>query len=70
VIDKIAEWFLSIFYSIPPLFGADPHHARLIRAIFALFVITSIVYLIAMRPFRSFIARCVSGVRTHMARHQ
>ncbi len=53
MLDRIAEWILAIPNSIPILLGADPHNAELVRAMAALFLIVLIVYLIAMRPFRS-----------------
>jgi len=52
--DRIVEWFMSIPESVPILLGADPHNATLVRAMAALFLIVFIIYLIGMRPFRSF----------------
>jgi hypothetical protein len=57
VLDWIAERLLAAVNSVPVLFGVDAHHATLIRAVAALLLIVLVVYLIAMRPFRSFISR-------------
>jgi hypothetical protein len=57
VLDWIAERLLAMVNSVPVLFGADPHHATLIRAVAALSLIVVVAYLIAMRPFRAFIFR-------------
>jgi hypothetical protein len=54
MLDRIAEWILAIPNSVPILLGADPHNAALVRAVAAIFLIVVIVYLIAMRPLRSF----------------
>jgi hypothetical protein len=57
---KISEAFMAILASVPALF-TEPGSPNfmLVRAMFGLIVIVLIVYLIAMRPFRSAIASCV-----------
>jgi hypothetical protein len=63
MLDRIADWILAIPDSVPILLGADPHNAMLVRAMFALLLVTFVVYLLAMRPFRSIFAYLTSLVR-------
>jgi hypothetical protein len=49
--------------SVPILLGAEPHNAMLVRAAAALLLIVFIVYLIAMRPFRSFFSNITNKIR-------
>jgi hypothetical protein len=69
MLDRIADWILAIPDSVPILLGADPHNAMLIRAMFALLLIAFVVYLIAMRPFRSVFAYFTSLVRGRHGRN-
>jgi hypothetical protein len=62
------EWILDTLDRVPILFGADPHNAALVRALFVLILISLVVYLIAMRPFRSFINQCIVKARAGFAR--
>ena len=55
----ISETIWSIVTFVPALFVAeDSPNFMLIRAMFALMLIVLVVYLMAMRPFRSAIANC------------
>lgn len=63
MLDRITEFILSIVNLIPNVFGSDPHHFTAIRAMIALLLIVFVAYIIAMRPFRSVIARCLSRLR-------
>jgi hypothetical protein len=59
----ISEAFMAILASVPAAF-TEPGSPNfmLVRAMFGLIVIALIVYLIAMRPFRSAIASCLQKV--------
>ena len=63
MLDQIAEWILAIPNSVPILLGAEPHNAMLVRAAAALLLIVFIIYLIAMRPFRSFFSNIANKIR-------
>lgn len=57
LLDRITDWLIRAVTFIPAMFVAeDSPEFVLIRAMFALTLITIIVFLIAMRPFRSLIA--------------
>ena len=59
MLDWIAEGVLAIIAFVPALFVAeDSPNFMLIRALFGLLLIPLIVFVIAIRPFRSVIARC------------
>ena len=70
MLDWAAEQILSLLSVIPPLFGADPHHFAAIRAMAALVLIVLVVYVIAMWPFHSVIARGLDWTRKQLARRQ
>jgi hypothetical protein len=55
MLDRIAQWLLATSNSVPILLGANPENAALLRAMAALLLVAFIVYVIAMRPFRSII---------------
>ena len=58
MLDWITEKILAIVSFVPALIVAqDSPSFMLIRAMFGLLLIVLIVYVIAMRPFRSAIAR-------------
>jgi hypothetical protein len=61
MLDKLIEQFLALLSLVPALF-VEPNSPNfgLVRAMFGLIIIVIIVYLIAMRPFRSAIG---SGMR-------
>jgi hypothetical protein len=60
---KINEAFMAMLASVPALFTeAGSPNFMLVRAMFGLIIIVLIVYLIAMRPFRSAIAFCMQKV--------
>jgi hypothetical protein len=64
MLDRMAEWLMQVTTAVPAIFVAeDSPQFILIRAIFALILITVIVYLIAMRPFRSIILRGAQKLR-------
>jgi uncharacterized membrane protein SirB2 len=59
----IGEKILAIVTYVPALFVAeDSPNFTAIRAMFGLFLIVLVAYLIAMRPFRSAIARCTRAM--------
>jgi hypothetical protein len=70
VLDRIAEWVLSVLNSVPVLFGSDTPHFLLIRAMFALLLIVIVVYVIAMVPFRSLFAGIAARVRKRISERQ
>lgn len=57
MLDRIVDWLLDTLDRIPILLGADPHNAKLIRALFVLILISLFVYIMAMRPFGRVIDR-------------
>jgi len=63
MLHRISEGFFAILASVPAVFTehGSPNF-MLVRAMFGLIIIALIVYLIAMRPFRSAIAACVQKV--------
>jgi hypothetical protein len=69
MLDRIADWILAIPNNVPILLGADPHNAMLVRAMFALLLVAFVVYLIAMRPFRSVFVYFASLVRGRHGRN-
>jgi hypothetical protein len=65
----ISEWILSIVTYVPALFvGEETPNFMLIRTMFGLVLITLVVFLVAMRPFRSFITSVVSKASTLVTR--
>jgi hypothetical protein len=65
----ISETVWTIVTFVPALFVAeDSPNFALIRAMFALMLVVLIVYLMAMRPFRSAIAHCWSKAAAVFAR--
>jgi hypothetical protein len=63
MLHEISETFMAILASVPAVF-TDPGSLNffMVRAMFGLIVIVLIVYLIAMRPFRSAIMSCLQKV--------
>jgi len=60
VLDWFSETIWAIVTYVPALFVAeDSPNFMLIRAMFGLLLIVLVVYVIAMRPFRSVVARCI-----------
>jgi hypothetical protein len=59
MLHQITEAFMAMLASVPALF-TEPGSPNffMVRAMFGLIAIVLIVYLIAMRPFRSAIASC------------
>jgi hypothetical protein len=58
MLDWISETILAIVTFVPALFVAEESpNFMLIRAMFGLLLILLVVYIIAMRPIRSAIAR-------------
>jgi len=54
MLHRISEWFFDLLASVPAwLTEEGSPNFLLVRAMFGLIIITAIVYLIAMRPFRS-----------------
>lgn len=60
---QVTEAFMAILASVPALF-TEPGSPNffMVRAMFGLIVIVLIVYLIAMRPFRSAVVSCLQKV--------
>lgn len=57
MLHRISEWILDTLASVPALFTEQgSQNFMLVRAMFGLIFITLVVYLIAMRPFRSAIS--------------
>ena len=69
MLDWISETIWTIVTFVPALFvSEDSPNFALIRAMFGLLLIVLIVYLVAMRPFRSAIALCWSKAAALFAR--
>jgi hypothetical protein len=65
----ISEKIMAIVSYVPALFVAeDSPNFILIRAMFALLLIVFVVYLIAMRPTRSLVGRCMRRMSGLIAR--
>ena len=63
MLDWIGEKILAIVTYVPALFVAeDSPNFTAIRAMFGLLLIVLVAYLIAMRPFRSAVARCTRAM--------
>jgi hypothetical protein len=63
MLDWIGEKILAIVTFVPALFVAEDSPTFMaIRAMFGLLLIVLIAYLIAMRPFRSTIVRCMRAM--------
>ena len=63
VLHRFSEGFFAMLASVPAVFTEHGSaNFMLVRAMFGLIVIALVVYLIAMRPFRSVIASCVQKV--------
>jgi hypothetical protein len=69
MLEWIADKIFAIVTAVPALFVDEKTpNFMLIRAMFGLLLIVLIVYLIAMRPFRTAIARCTKAVSNLFAR--
>ena len=64
----VAERIMALVNSLPPLFVSDEHHFVLIRTMFALLLVVLVVYILAMWPFGSIIARIRSKLRKQLER--
>jgi hypothetical protein len=63
MLDWIGEKILAIVTFVPALFVAEDSPTFVaVRAMFGLLLIVLIAYLIAMRPFRSTIVRCMRAM--------
>ena len=63
MLDWIGEKILAIVTFVPALFVAENSPTFMaVRAMFGLLLIVLIAYLIAMRPFRSTIVRCMRAM--------
>ncbi len=63
MLDWIGEKILAIVTFVPALFVAEDSPTFMaVRAMFGLLLIVLIAYLIAMRPFRSAIVRCMKAM--------
>ncbi len=71
MLDRIADAIWATVNAVPALFvEQDSPNFMLIRAMFGLLLIVLIVYLIAMRPFRSTIALCWKKISGLVAKKQ
>ena len=69
MLDWFSETMLKIVTSVPALFVAeDSPTFTAVRVMFGLILIVLVAYLIAMRPFRSAIARSMRKVSNLFAR--
>jgi len=69
MLDWFSETMLKIVTSVPALFVAeDSPTFTAVRVMFGLILIVLVAYLIAMRPFRSPIARYMGKVSNLFAR--
>ena len=65
----ISETFFAILASVPAVFTEEGSpNFMLVRAMFGLIVIVLIVYVIAMRPFRSAVALCLKKIADLLGR--
>jgi len=71
MLDWIAERIWAATAVLPGWFVAkDSPHFMLIRTMFGLLLIVFVIYVIAMRPFRSSITRCLGKACNLMKRKQ
>jgi nitrogen fixation/metabolism regulation signal transduction histidine kinase len=71
MLDWIVGWIFAIVTFIPALFVAeDSPNFMLIRTMFGLLLIVLVVYIIATKPVRSAISRCVGKASERLARKQ
>jgi hypothetical protein len=69
VLDWVGDKVLAIVGYVPALFVEEGSTKfMLIRAMFGLLLIVLIVYLVAVRPFRSTIARCMRAMSSLITR--
>ena len=54
---------MALINFLPPVFVSDEHHFVLIRTMFALLLVVLVVYILAMWPFGSLIARIKNKLR-------
>jgi len=59
----VSERIMALINALPPVFVSDEHHFALIRTMFALLLVVLVVYILAMWPFGSIIARIRSKLR-------
>jgi hypothetical protein len=63
MLEWVTERIMALINSFPPIFVSDEHHFVLIRTMFALLLVVLVVYILAMWPFGSIIARIRSKLR-------
>jgi hypothetical protein len=69
MLDWMGEKIWAIVTLVPAVFVAeDSPNFMAIRAMFGLLLIVLVAYLIAMRPFRAAIARCMTAISNLIAR--
>ena len=64
----VAERIMALINFLPPVFVSDEHHFVLIRTMFALLLVVLVVYILAMWPFGSLIARIKNKLRNQSER--
>jgi hypothetical protein len=63
MLDRIVDWFMNAATAIPAILVDERSpNFTLIRVMFALILISLVVYLIATRPFRSAIGNLVQRI--------
>ena len=71
MLDWIAELIWAIVTAVPAwIVAEDSPNFMLIRAMFGLLLIVLVVYLIALQPVRSAVARCVRKASELIGRKQ
>jgi hypothetical protein len=68
--DRFVEGFMAFVNALPILFAdKDSPNFTLIRTMLGLLLIIFVIYLIALRPFRSTIANCIKKVSSLITRN-
>jgi hypothetical protein len=69
MLDWLVDQIWAVVSAVPALFVDEGTPTfTLVRTMFALFLIVMVVYLMAMRPFRSVIARAIAAAQALLTR--
>ena len=68
MLEWIVERIMALVNFVPAVFVDDEHHFVLMRTMFALLLVVLVVYILAMWPFGSIIARIRSKLRKQSGR--
>jgi len=63
MLEWIVERIMALVNFLPAVFVDDEHHFVLMRTMFALLLVVLVVYILAMWPFGTMIARIRSKLR-------